>query len=242
MRKRDSIPPTPKKMHSIATLRQLTNRVLRFFTYILLPSMAHATPAFPTLENTAIDESPNTVYQFEAYAKPHPLASTYREDFHIILREKWPSGVSFQYFTEQKVLGDSTGTITLSSLDDCKSLDPWWDPNETLDDAHCELWIPKKLYLALITSGVGYLPVDTQWRRDTSVRWELKDRIPYRVEIDGHTRILDALHVESNRDDVFIILEDIENPLILSVQSQFFSWKLLRVSHPQRGEAYGQRP
>ena len=192
---------------------------------------ALADPAPGILERPALAPQPGTQYAFEGYSRPHVLAATLREDFTIVLREIWRGGVSFQYSTEQKVLGDARGVLTLSSLDDCRSLDPWWDPDETDSDTRCELWIPRSLYMSLVASGFGHLAVDTIMRRDDPVRWELKGRTRYRCRENGHAVELPALIVHTARNDEFVILDDPDNPLILRAESTYFRWLLREVRH-----------
>ena len=170
-----------------------------------------------------------TKIDYEAWAIVNPLQPPVREDFWVTIKEIWKGGVTFEYELEQKVIGSERGMQNLSSLDECKSLDPWWEPMASAFDDRCELWIPRRVYMELLANQKSWLAVDTLARRDSTVRWELQGKIKFLCEIDGHPILLNALKIKTSREDEFVILNDPDNPLILSAKSTYFSWNVSRI-------------
>ena len=172
---------------------------------------------------------PGTQMVFRARATDHPMRPMVEEDFALDILETWPAGVTFRYSVEQKVIGTESGIQTLSSLDVCTTLDPWWDPGETSFDDRCEFWIPQHVFREIAVLGKSYLSIDTLARRDSVVRWELKERTDYLLEIDGRAVRLAALVIRTSRDDTVIVLDDPRNPLILAIRSTYFEWELTEI-------------
>lgn len=167
---------------------------------------------------------------YEAWSIVQVFAPPVREDFEVTMRDVWPGGVSFSYSVTQKVIGESTGIQTLSSLDDCAKIDPWWEPSATDFDDRCELWISKKSYCEMKATGKTWISVDTLVRRDTIVRWEREKEVRYLCTLDGRPVLLNALSVKTSRGDEFVVLDDEQNPLILSAKTTAFSWSLREIA------------
>ena len=180
------------------------------------------------LERSQIELKANMRLNYEAYVV-HPLRPKVREDFTITIRDLWPNGISFGYAMEQAVIGADQGIQTLSSLDDCTSIDPWWEPMATDFDNRCELWISKKAFRELKGSGKAWISVDTLMRNDATVRWEIVGPERFRCTVQGIPMLLRSLHLKTNRGDDVIVLDDPQNPLILSIESAYFSWKLTSI-------------
>ena len=104
---------------------------------ISVPAIAQET----MLERSQITLKAGIQLDYEAYSVVSPLSPRVREDFTITIQDVWLNGVTFQYALEQKVIGAEQGIQTLSSLDDCTSIDPWWEPMSIDFDNRCELWI-----------------------------------------------------------------------------------------------------
>lgn len=183
------------------------------------------------IERSGVNIAQGTQLFYESYSTVHPLRPPIREDYAITIVEKWAYGVIFQYTINQSVLGKETGIQALSSLDACTSLDPWWEPTETDYDGRCELWVSPQHLIALLTEGKTYLAVDTLARKDSVVRWEYEGRSSYRLKIDGRPVSLDAIVATTSRGDRFVIYADVENPLILSAKSSYFSWNMTAIVH-----------
>ena len=166
---------------------------------------------------------------YESYSTVHPLRPPIREDYTIEILEKWPAGVIFSYEIRQSVLGTETGIQSLSSLDSCRSLDPWWDPSQSSFDGRCELWISPRQLRELIVEGKTYLSVDTLARKDSVVRWIYDGDASFWVSSGGRRIALDAVRAQTSRGDEFVILKDFDNPLILKAKSSYFSWTLVRI-------------
>lgn len=123
-------------------------------------------------------------------------------------------------------MGVEQGVESLSSLDDCKALDPWWDPSEISHDDRCGLWLPKQAFLELTTTKKTWLAIDTLARQDSTVRWEYQGKVWFLVTSNKAPVLLRGIMVKTTRNDELIVLDDIDNPIILSVKSTFFSWNL----------------
>ena len=176
-----------------------------------------------------VESIQGTRLHYESYAIIHPLRPPIREDYTIEIVDKWGAGVIFSYEVRQSVLGTSTGIQSLSSLDACRSIDPWWDPAQTSFDGRCELWISPQQLRELIVEGKTYLAVDTIERKDSVVRWSFDGDVVYWVSIDGRRVALDGIRAHTSRADEFIILKNFENPLILKAKSSYFSWDLVKI-------------
>ncbi len=176
---------------------------------------------------------PGVRLSYEAWSIVQVFAPPVREDFVITMRDVWAGGVSFSYSVSQKVIGESTGIQTLSSLDDCARLDPWWEPSATDFDDRCELWISKNSYRELKATGKTWIAVDTVVRRDTVVRWERGRDVRYLCTLDGRPVLLNAMSVKTSRGDEFVLLDDEKNPLILSAKTAAFSWSLREIASGQ---------
>lgn len=195
---------------------------------------AQAQPAVIS-RDAAVVQLAGTRYVYESFAVVHPLQPPVRERYEVDLTEIWPGGVSFKYRVEQSVIGTDEGIQTLTSLDDCSSLDPWWEPSETAFDDRCELWVPPKVLRELVTTGTSYLSVDRLVRRDSVIRWERVGFVHFLVTRDGYPAMLESIKVRTTRGDEFVILADPKNPLILSAKSTHFSWTLKEIG--RSGEA-----
>ena len=224
-------------IHPISCLFAL----IRFLAFVAaaLPSAAFCqdsgcTPqavSSTAIEYPAVKISVGQKLDFVAYARQGAFGQAVREDFWITIREIWNGGVSFGY----ELVGEATGNMTvqgiqnLSSLDECTSLDPWWEVGENDFDNRCEIWISRRMFMELITTGKTWLAVDTLARNDSIVRWELVDRNQFLTHIKGRPVLLSVLRVKTSRDDEFAILDDPDNPLILSAKSTYFSWSLDKI-------------
>ena len=195
-------------------------------TSVILCSAHAAAQPVVISRDGAVEQSVGTQYVYESYAIVHPLQPPVRESYSVELTELWPGGVSFKYRVEQSVIGTEEGIQTLTSLDDCKTIDPWWEPSEIEFDDRCELWISPKAYRELVTTGTSYLTVDKLARHDSVVRWERTAFVHFLVTRNGYPAMLNALKAQTSRGDEFIILADPDNPLILSAKSTHFSWTL----------------
>lgn len=167
--------------------------------------------------------------EFDAHSVVHPLRPPVQENFVLHIHETWKGGISFRYEIQQKVMGEEQGFQSLSSLDTCTAIDPWWEPMKTDYDNRCEFWVPERIFRELITDGKSYLSVDTEARRDSVVRWEVIGKTLFLVTLDDHPVLLDAIRIKTSRDDSFLILNDVDNALILEAKSTFFSWRLQKI-------------
>ncbi len=204
--------------------------LILFILCLFVPFWGIAYAQETSLERSQIDLKPGLRLDYEGYSVVSPLRPRVREDFIITIRDLWLNGVSFSYALEQKVIGTEQGIQTLSSLDDCGSIDPWWEPMSTDFDNRCELWISKKAYRELKGTGKSWLSVDTLVRNDATVRWELIGEENFPCTIQGIPRLLHALHIQTNRGDDIFVLDDPNNPLILAIDSAYFAWKLRAIT------------
>ena len=198
---------------------------------VLVPSIATSQEATIQISRSPLTIDVGTRLTFESTSTVYQFAPPVREDFYVTIAEKWPGGVTFQYTNEQKLMGLEQGVESLSSLDDCKALDPWWDPAEISHDDRCNLWLPRHAFLELMTTHKTWLAIDTLARQDSTVRWEYQGNVWFFVTSDGVPVLLRGIQVKTTRNDEFVILDDADNPLILSAKSTFFSWTLLSVDH-----------
>lgn len=198
----------------------------------LAPSGLGAAPPddSPLIIRHGLQIAQGTRLFYESHAVVHPLRPPVRETYEIEIAEKWTGGVIFNYEITQSVLGTESGIESLSSLDDCRSLDPWWEPSQTSFDGRCELWISPKHLRELIADGKTYLAVDTLVRKDSAVRWTYEGSQAYRLNVGGKMTSVPAVIATTSRGDRFVILKDFGNPLILQAESSYFSWKLLRAT------------
>lgn len=171
--------------------------------------------------------SPGLELSYEAYA--HYGFDTRREDFEIKILDTWPAGVSFLYRAFFKGQSIAEGVETLSSLDNCNKIDPWWDPVQSHHDDRCELWLSQRDYTRLMAQETVYLAIDTEARGDIVLAMNLKTKGLYACEVNGKVLQLPAIYVSSQRGDELILLADPQNPLILSIKSSYFSWKIRRI-------------
>ena len=168
--------------------------------------------------------------EYQAWSAERLYAPLVREDFNIDILDTWTGGVTFRYTANQRVLGMTSGLQTLTSLDDCQALDPWWEPSKIAHDDRCELWMPSDKFRELIVEHKTYLAVDSLVRRDSVVRWDYMGKIIYPCEINGQIVLLQAIQVKTSRDDVIVILDDVDYPLILSMNASYFKWELVKIA------------
>lgn len=196
------------------------------FSLSISPSEAHTQSVF---EAPMLVMKEGVRLEFNAHSVIHPLRPPVEENFVLHLDEVWDKGISFRYEVMQKVIGEEIGFQTLSSLDTCTSLDPWWEPMQTDYDNRCEFWVPGQVFRELMTDGKSYLAVDTVARRDSVVRWEVTGKTLFLVSIDERPVLLNAIRVKTSREDEFLILNDSNHALILEAKSMFFSWRLQKI-------------
>ncbi len=207
-----------------------------FFSIALISflSMHPASAGEPVGESviqTTMPMGPGTRLEFRASATDHPMRPMIEENFALEILETWTAGITFKYEVNQQVIGTDTGIQTLSSLDTCTTLDPWWDPGETSFDDRCEFWIPASTYRELLVNHKSYLSIDTLARKDAVVRWEQTGKTHFSVKINGRPVLVEALVIHTSRNDDIMIMNDPDNPLILAIQSTFFAWELVSVSN-----------
>ena len=169
---------------------------------------------------------PGSTLSYTALSVIHPLRPPIKENYTVTIDEIWRYGVRFAYNITQSVLGTATGFQTLSSLDTCSKIDPWWEDNHSDFDDRCELWISRQNYFDLMTDKKTYIAVDTEVRKDSVVRLEFIDYVDFPCTVHNAFTLLPAFRVRSSRNDTFIILDNPDNPLILSAESAYFSWHL----------------
>ncbi len=218
-------------MHSNNALKYAVPSLLFALITMLICSSGMSQEATTQISRAPLTIDVGTRLQFESTSTVYQFAPPVREDFYVRIAEKWPGGIAFQYSNEQKLMGIEQGVESLSSLDDCKTLDPWWDPAEISHDDRCNLWLPRQAFLELITTHKTWLAIDTLARQDSTVRWEYQGIVWFFVYSDGSPALLRGIQVKTTRNDELVILDDIDNPLILSAKSTFFSWTLIRVNH-----------
>ena len=183
------------------------------------------------IQQAAIQNKPGVSIEYESWATTYAYRPPVREDYTIKILETWKGGITFRYLIKQSTLGEVSGNQTLTSLDDCTSLDPWWEPDKVEFDGHCQLWIPAKKLTELKVENKTYLPVDTVVRHDSVVRWDFQKKLEYPCEIDNQTVLLKAVKAKTSREDEVVILDDPDNPLILSIKSTNFSWRVVKISN-----------
>ena len=194
-----------------------------------VPDVMGQTSDAGIIQQPAIQNKPGLHIEYDAWVSAGSLHQFVREDYVIDILETWKGGVTFRYTIQQSALGDSTGTQTLTSLDDCVSLDPWWEPDKVEFDDRCELWIPGKNLIELLVEHKTFLKVDRYARRDSNVRWEFQREVEYPCEINHQTVLLKAVLARTSRNDDIIILNDPEYPLILGIDSSYFKWRVARI-------------
>lgn len=182
------------------------------------------------ITKSPISLAPGLLLEYEAYSHTHPYRPPVREDFTIKLTEVWPDGVSFQYSSKDETIGVSSGMESLSSMDDCPNLDPWWEPMSIGHDDRCELWASRHVLQEIVTTGVSWMNIDTAARQDTSVRWNFEEYVRYLCILDGRPQLLNAIKVKTSREDEIIMLDDPRNPLILRIKSMYFNWDLRKIT------------
>ena len=187
------------------------------------------TPDSGIIQQHVIQNKPGLHIEYDAWVAAGSFNQYVREDYVIDILETWKGGVMFRYTTIQSALGDIVGIQTLTSLDDCTVLDPWWSPDEMEYDDRCELWIPGKNLIELLVDNRTFLNIDKLARRDSSVRWEFQKEVSYPCEINHQTVMLKAILVTTSRNDEIIILNDPEYPLILGIDSSYFRWRVRRI-------------
>ena len=169
--------------------------------------------------------------EYEAWTIVSAYRPMIREDYSIDILETWKGGVSFRYTTKESLMGSQTGIQTLTSMDDCKTLDPWWEPGKTEYDNRCELWISQRVFNELLVEQKAYLNVDVSGRADSVVAWQFQEHTHYPCEIEGKVVLLKAIRVTTTRNDEIVILNDPDNPLILSIRSSHFQWDIVKISY-----------
>lgn len=197
--------------------------------FFLSPAYADDVRPLPSLiSESSLRLTTGTRLRYEAYAIPSAFRSPVREDYAVAIQDIWEGGAIFEYTIDQSVLGQTRGTQVLTSLDTCDRLDPWWGAQSEFDD-RCELWFSREAMRDLSTTGTGYFVVDSEFRKDSVVRWERVESVQFLCRVGGRPVLLPALRLKSSRGDEAVVLDDLQNPLVLGIRSTYFSWNLRSV-------------
>lgn len=212
----------------MSDIRKLILIIMLYFCFMPL-GIAKDADTQAQISVPSVILEPGLVLQYEAYSIIHPYRPPVREDFSIRIAESWAGGVSFKYTSVDENIGAQKGLESLSSMDDCPNLDPWWDTMEIGHDDRCELWASKRVYMELASTGKSWMNIDTAFRQDTAVRWESVGKVRYLCVVDGQPVLLNAIQIKTSREDEIIMLDDPDNPLILHIKSMYFSWDLRKI-------------
>lgn len=77
-------------------------------------------------------------------------------------------------------------------------------------------WVSSEVLKEIRDSGFTTIAIDQTNRKDTIVMAELKGVTTFNLEINSKKVDLEAIQIQTDKGDKLLILDDLQNPLVLS--------------------------
>jgi len=110
------------------------------------------------------------------------------------------------------------GTYKIQSYDKSRDYSVNWEmlSNEASDGT--APWLSKDVFRELKKNGFTAVNINKQLRKDAIVMAELKGMTKFPVILNGKEVKLDAIQLNTDKGDKLIILDEMQNPLVLSAE------------------------
>ena len=128
---------------------------------------------------------------------------------------------------------EARGHSTILNPSDCRALDPWWSGGSTTSSDRCELWLSTIAFAELKREGHTHFDLDVQVRGDRGLMLFVESSGHFSLQINGQNTEVKALELSSSQGDLLWVLDDPENPLVLSAKlPRIYSWQLTHIVSP----------
>ena len=149
--------------------------------------------------------------------------------FRVHISDPGPERRIFDIYGYVAGVPDIISRIDLLRTDDFPVLNPWWIGGEVYSQDEGFIWLPTSGYRRLRADGAFEWLLDTIEREDRYLLLQDAGEAVFSCEVRGEVRVLRGRKIISAKGDRLIVLDDVENPLIVSMESTYFSWRLIRV-------------
>ena len=111
-----------------------------------------------------------------------------------------------------------SGTYVIDSLDKSHDYGVDWEAKGEVTQKGTEPWVSREVFRELRDNGFTTIAVDKHIRKDAIVVAELKGVTVFTVKINGEKTDLKVIEVSTDKGDKLLILDEAENPLVLSAE------------------------
>lgn len=109
-----------------------------------------------------------------------------------------------------------TGDRVMTDMASSRDYNSWWHSGEYKYTKDTSPWMSRKVYRELKGSGKTLFNIDVSGRGDSNLELYLREKTDYSLTYNNQKKSLKALLAYNDRGDKITVLDDGENPLVLS--------------------------
>jgi len=109
-----------------------------------------------------------------------------------------------------------TGEWVMTDMAGSRNYNSWWHNGEYKYTKDTSPWMSRKVYRELKNSGKTICNIDVSGRGDSNQKLYLREKTDYSLSYNNQKKSLKALLAYNDRGDKITVLDDGENPLVLS--------------------------
>jgi hypothetical protein len=132
-----------------------------------------------------------------------------------------------------------SGDWVLLNMTSSRSYNSLWHKGEYKQSNDTAPWVSEVVFKELKDDGETILNVDVTYRGDNNLKAYLKDETTYTLSFNGTAKTVKALSVITDMNDKLVIMDNSENPLVLSANvTDGYEWHVTSIQSYNSSETY----
>jgi len=155
------------------------------------------------------------------------------ENYKCIVRieDVKPSKIHYKWWENYPTGKVQTGDWVMTNLNSSRNYNSWWHNGEYKYTEDTAPWISKSVFKELKKHGKSILNIDVDGRGDRNLQIYLDKETDFSLLIDNKPENLNILLAYTDKGDKLKILNDPENPLVISANiSKSYNWYVTSIS------------
>jgi hypothetical protein len=151
---------------------------------------------------------------FMDYVKPDGNLKKYK--FMVLKADE--TSMEYNWALEFSDGSSKSGVYKSDAFNKSHTYDIDWEPPTETESLGTAPWVSREVFSELRDNGFTTVIIDKITRKDSIVIAELKGMTTFPVVVNGKKQNLKAVQVYTDKGDKLLILDEIQNPLVLSAE------------------------
>lgn len=162
---------------------------------------------------TGLTLNPKTLILIEQTEPDKPLRKC-----KVMVLKVDEKALDYNWAVEYADGSSMSGLCTIDGFDKSHEYGIAWSPTSETITKSTFPWISYEVFQELRDNGFSTIVVDKDVRKDAIVMSELKGIASFAVDVNGKKMNLKAMEVSTDKGDKLLILDELQNPLVLSAE------------------------